>query len=90
MSWSASGTAENGEVAIDLQGVTADETLAQAQEASKAVHAILKSGALGDPKGKYYVTVSGHANPDHAPVAGWANDHLTISISQATKEEEHG
>lgn len=87
MSWSASGTADNGEVEIALPGGLSPDAMDQAMVASAAVQDIVKSGALGDPSAKYYVSMSGHANPDHEPVAGWSNDSLYISISQATKED---
>jgi hypothetical protein len=44
---------------------------------------IVDSGALGDPEAEYNVTFSGHGNPGHEITPGWANDHLTISISRA-------
>jgi hypothetical protein len=86
MSWTGSGTVENQEVTLSIPGELSEESSAQASAASKAAQAIVKSGAMGDPKAKYYVSVSGHANPDHEPVAGWSNDSLTISITQANKE----
>lgn len=86
MSWSASGTAENGEVEISIPGEISAESGQQASVASKAVQTIVKSGCLGDPKAKYHVSMTGHANPDHEPVSGWSNDSLNISITQATKE----
>lgn len=67
-----------------------DEALAQNPEcgdqfdaAKAAVAGIIASGAVGDPKGKFEVAMSGHANPDHAPRQGWANDQVVISITQA-------
>lgn len=34
--------------------------------------------------GVFTVTMSGHANEGHKPKAGWANTHMTISISNQT------
>lgn len=93
MSWSASGTAENGEVEISVNGELSPESFEQFEIAGKAAEQVIASGALGNPAGKYYVTVSGHANANHKPTSGWSNDSLTISISQATpqpKEEDNG
>lgn len=87
MSWNGSGTAENGELEISVQQNMTEEHTEQLKVASKAVQTILKSGALGDPGAKYFVSMTGHANPDHEPVAGWSNDSLAISISQASKEQ---
>ena len=86
MSWSAQGEANNGEVEISIPGEITKESADQASQASKAVQAIVKSGVLGDPGGKYFVSMTGHANPDHEPVAGWSNDTIHISITQAAKE----
>jgi hypothetical protein len=86
MSWSGSGTVENQEVTLSIPGEISQESSQQASVASKAIQAIVKSGALGDPTAKYHISVSGHANPDHEPVSGWSNDSLYISITQASKE----
>ena len=83
MSWFAQGLAEDGEVSVDTNGDQwSDEMSAQISAASRAVQAVVKSGALGDPQAKYNVALSGHANPDHTPVAGWANDFVSITITQ--------
>jgi hypothetical protein len=49
--------------------------------ASVAAKAIVDSGVAGD--GLVNVTMNGHANPDHKPVKGWANDFVTITVSCA-------
>lgn len=46
-----------------------------------AAQSILASGAVGD--GPAHVTLSGHANQGHRPRDGWANDTITVSVSQA-------
>lgn len=48
-----------------------------------AAIAIVKSGAVGDPE-RYGLAVSvmGHANPNHAPAAGWGNDFVQIAVHQ--------
>lgn len=83
MSWSGQGRVFEGEVELSLPGQMSAEHMQQAQSASRAVQEIVKSGALGDPENEYTVSISGHANVDHEPTAGWANDHLTIVITQA-------
>lgn len=52
--------------------------------ASEAAAEIIDSGVLGDPdKYRFNVSLVGHANPNHEPRDGWANDSISISISQA-------
>ncbi len=48
-----------------------------------AVEAIIALGSVGTAGKRFHVSMSGHANPDHEPRAGWANDAVTIQISQA-------
>lgn len=38
---------------------------------------------VGRPEDHVMISVAGHANPGHAPVEGWSDDTLTISISVA-------
>ncbi len=54
---------------------------AQITAAKTAVLALVESGSVGS--GTFNVTASGHANPDHKPVKGWANDVISISVSCA-------
>lgn len=92
MSWSASGTFSNSwydyNKPTTINNVESPEHKQQYAKALLAVTELIDSGALGDPGGKYSFNVSGHANPDHQPAPGWANDSLTISISQIPKEAE--
>ena len=54
-----------------------------AAEVEFTVFDLVATGALGDPmKHKFSVSLVGHANPGHEPAEGWANDSVTISISQ--------
>jgi len=47
-----------------------------------AVGAVLAAiEAVGGNGADYYVSVAGHVNPDNQPSPGWANDHLTVSVS---------
>lgn len=56
----------------------------QVDAAIAAAKSIASSGAIGAPDASFAVQLSGHANPSHAPVPGWANDCVTVYITQAT------
>jgi hypothetical protein len=44
---------------------------------------LVQSGVIGGDEDTFFsVNVSGHANPDHKPTVGYANDAVTISINQ--------
>jgi hypothetical protein len=85
MSWSASFDYENGspvEETVSESNVSPDYHNDQYEEALSAAWGIIDSGVLGDPKGKYRITFSGHGNPGHVPLAGWSNDSVSFSIYQ--------
>lgn len=94
MSWSVStGQQRPQEIERAIKELEAPEDVAswnqdygdQLEAAKKAAIAILRSGAVGDPKGEnrdYIVTLSGHSNPGHAPRPGFANDTVTVTVSQ--------
>jgi len=67
--------------ALVPQGQTIGEAVAAADQAKLAAKALIESGALGTGC-EFRVGLSGHANPGNAPVAGWANDFVQISITQ--------
>lgn len=56
-----------------------DEVVEQMQAATAAA-ADLAASVGGS---KINVSLSGHANPDHAPTSGYANDQVTVSVSNA-------
>lgn len=59
------------------------EVREQVAAALTALLVLLSDNALGDPKeNDYVVNISGHANPGHKPAPGWANDCVTITVSQ--------
>lgn len=64
------------------QGVLSKEAGEQVFVTVATVHDIIGSGVVGDPDGKFSITVSGHANPEHKPASGWANDSVVINIYQ--------
>lgn len=43
---------------------------------------LIESGVVGDDGKQFYVTMNGHANPNHEPRKGWANDAVAIRIDQ--------
>ena len=54
----------------------------QKNVARHAAEEIIASGAVGGEGKDFTVNISGHANPGHEPAAGWANDCITVSITQ--------
>jgi hypothetical protein len=87
MSWSVSGTVEDLVITLPLGPAYQTEEVADAYNAAyQAIWNVVYSGAVGDPSGKYKVNVSGHANPDHVPTEGWADDFISINIYQAREE----
>lgn len=55
----------------------------QLKAARGVVEALVASGAIGGAGKDYRISLSGHANPGHEPRAGYANDCVTVSITQA-------
>lgn len=92
MSWSGSGTASEHGIAVTSLTTsppydTADAHVKEQMDiAADAATKIIASGAVGGAGKEYSVTVSGHANPDHEPLAGWANDELTVRVWQRSAE----
>lgn len=62
----------------------ASDVAEQIDAAKDAARLILGSKCVGSGKKTYNVTLSGHANPNHEPAPGHANDTVTISITQVT------
>jgi hypothetical protein len=57
----------------------------QVLTAKEAIRAIIFARALGyEAEVSFSANVYGHANPECKPREGWANDTLTITVSQAT------
>ena len=65
-----------------------DEAKEQFIHALAGAIAMIETGAVGNPYGDYYVTISGHANPKHEPASGWANDSVMIIVAQKSRVEE--
>jgi len=64
-------------------GNGAQESSEQFERAFHAAGDLLDTGALGGDDKKFVVSLAGHANEGHEPVQGWANDYISISITQA-------
>jgi hypothetical protein len=54
----------------------------QYDAAHEAAAALVVSGAVGNPPGDYVITLSGHSNPEHKPLAGYGNDGISLSVWQ--------
>jgi hypothetical protein len=49
--------------------------------------ALIKSGqVVNDPEQDVTITIGGHSNPGHKPTAGYANDMVSVYISQVTRQ----
>jgi hypothetical protein len=84
VSW---GTSTDGAVPKDAID-PADPTLSDAVEseqreqldvATQAARALAR--VVGRPGDHVRVSLTGHANPEHAPRDGWANEMITVSVS---------
>ena len=89
MSWSIGlpvevhGDSAEGDLAdIATQGQTGPHVEQALAAAKKAAVDLIRSGAVGHPGRTFIVSLSGHANPDHAPTVGWSNDFVTINVAQ--------
>ncbi len=56
------------------------------QAAAEQIDAVLEAlenlaGVVGRPGDKLIVSLSGHANPDHGPCEGWADERISITIT---------
>jgi hypothetical protein len=58
-----------------------EEVTEQVELARRLATTAIDSGVIGEGK-DYRISLAGHANPNHEPVDGWANDMLSINISQ--------
>lgn len=84
MSWGASTLAAVAKdaIAIDEPQLSDNVEAEQRQQFEAAVQAAKAlAEVVGRPGDEVIVTISGHANPDHAPRPGWANETVTVSVS---------
>jgi hypothetical protein len=88
MSWSAKYTvnpnAEQSEIVTEVHRSNLDSEEHQHQHDAALMAAVqaLTTGAVGRPEKTYDVSISGHSNPDHEPAEGWANDFISIQVTQ--------
>lgn len=94
MSWSFSATVKADEdpaEAIKAARQAADPAAATENynaraESDEAIDAAIDAAArvVSAIRGAWPVLVqlSGHSNPEHAPVPGWSNDTVSINVSQ--------
>jgi len=97
MSWSASlGATKAADIdeAIDKVPTTPPEdgcdehVCEQINAARAAAKGLIASGLVGDGDKAFTVTLSGHSNEGHEPADGWANDCVTVAISQVDAPTE--
>lgn len=81
MSWGATGSYKDGVLEFALESnVQTDEHAQQFTVAKEAVRDLVDSGAFGE--GEFSVSLSGHGNPNHEKTPGWANDFISITVTQ--------
>lgn len=85
MSWSAQKVMTLGQSLVpqidELLEACAPHITAEAAEATKQALLVLIPAAAR-AQDSVNVSVSGHANEDKAPVAGWSNGHIGINVYQ--------
>lgn len=86
MSWSLQ-YASKADFESDTRSYCSPATLSQPeneqlQAARLAAKSLIDSGAVGDASRDFVVGIYGHANPGHAPTPLYANDTVTVGVSQ--------
>jgi hypothetical protein len=84
MSWSTHTPDAVAKDAVELDepqlsDVVEVEQRAQFEAAVVAAQALAK--VVGRDGDTVHVSISGHANPDHAPRDGWANEMISVTVS---------
>lgn len=86
MSWSTSTHEPVAKSAIVLAEPYLADTVA-AESRHQYAAAVEAAKALAEVVGRVddlvYINLTGHANPDHAPRDGWADETITITVSAA-------
>lgn len=91
MSW---GTCTDGAVAKDaievtqpnLSDVVEAEQREQLDVATQVARALAR--VVGRPDDHVRVSMTGHANPNHAPRDGWANEMITVTVSAHPSDDQ--
>jgi hypothetical protein len=84
MSWSTSTPEPVAKDAIEVTRPTLSdyveaEQQAQLDAATEAARALAQ--VVGRPDDLVQVSLTGHANPSHAPRQGWADEMVTVTVS---------
>jgi len=87
MSWSiryeSKADFESDKRAFTQTGGNDPEGVVNAIEAARrAASLLIGDGAVGGDTKDFTVSLSGHANKDHEPAPGWANDTITVTVTQ--------
>lgn len=89
MSWGTRTLVEASKDAIEVPDpVLSDDVGSEQAEQLTAAREALAAlvGAVGRPGDKVVVTLSGHANPGHAPRPGWANECITVQVTAVPQD----
>lgn len=84
MSWMATYevTPEEGLKCIYKPAQIPDEAKDQHDAALLSAVRLLDEYVVGSRKYNFRISLSGHANPNHAPKEGWSNDFINIQVVQ--------
>ena len=84
MSWNASYSSLESFRNDDVQaeGNLSAEGAEQWAVARLVASELIASGKVGGEGKDFRIHLSGHANPSHEPAKGWANDTITVTVSQ--------
>lgn len=89
LSWSTCSADSVNKSSIDVKPIPLNDEVDQEQteQIDVAIAAAkLLAGAVGRPGDEVFVSISGHANPGHAPKEGWSNETVTVSVTAKPKE----
>lgn len=88
MSWFKQFSGVQGEDIADLEPDPSMEVAPVFRLARGVADVIVQSGHVGDPdRFLFNIALSGHVNPNHEPRDGWANDTVTVNVSQGSRRE---
>jgi hypothetical protein len=63
-------------------GDSSEEVVEQVDQAKAMANFIIESEVVGSPDKVFSVSLSGHANLNHEPKEGWANDMISVQVVQ--------
>ncbi len=89
MTWSIAPTKVTRMEILDIPAPSysewTDEMEEQFEDAKYAARELAYS--VGRPDDQVVVSLSGHVNPGHQPRPGWANDMITVTVTQPPEEQ---